>query len=234
MSHPKHIAIIPDGNRTRAQKHQKDSIQGHLEGVSRGLELINYTIRHTDVQVITWRWLSTENSKKRTEQERAYLFWLYKQFYNAIDILLTETQTNFHWIGNPQDLPEDFVSFLQQKKTDHTYGPDHKTVCLAFNYGGQDEIIRAIHKASLDGIDMQTITASDLTQYTDLGHLPPLDFVIRTKADEAQRISWFALWSIGYAELYFSPSMFPDFDTTQLQDALQRYADRQDKRNFGA
>lgn len=241
QTYPKHIAIIPDGNRTRAKKNKKDAIQWHLEWVERGVELISYSLWQTNIEVITGRWLSTENTKKRSVEERTYLFSLYKKFYDELDTLLIQHKASFHWIGNPEWMPQDFVAYLNEKKEKHNYTKHdntnknkQKTVCLAFNYWGQDEIIRAVQAAAQSWIDMTKITADQLTTFTDLGSLPPVDLVIRTKADTAQRLSGFASRSWWYAELFFSEHAFPDFTVDEYKKALSRYELRQSQRNFWA
>lgn len=145
MLYPKHIALIPDGNRTRAKEQNKTSLEGHLEGFQRIIELTNYLFKHTEVEVFTLRGLSTENLQQRSEAELAYLFEIYKKITEDLYDLLRTYQVNFRVAGDKSQLPSDLVAFLEAKEQEFRF-PSSKTLVLAINYGGQDEILRAVKK----------------------------------------------------------------------------------------
>ena len=89
------------------------------------------------------------------------------------------------------------------------------------------------HRDHCDPSEIETLTEDVLSSYMDFADLPPIELVVRTKANEAKRLSGFMLWWIGYAELYFTDVKFPDFDTHELQKALQWFDSIAQKRNFG-
>jgi len=98
MVYPKHVAIIPDGNRTRANENQRSIPEAYWISYQRGLEMLEYTFQSTDTQVFTLRGLSTENTAKRPQEEYDFLMNMYKQIDGKLDEILTTYQINFKWI----------------------------------------------------------------------------------------------------------------------------------------
>ena len=111
--------------------------------------------------------------------------------------------------------------------------PTEKYMTLAINYGGRDEVIRGIKKRAKEDGNAEQLTEEKFSSYMDFGDIPTIDLVIRTKSELASRISGFMLRWIGYAELFFSAYYFPDFGITQLEEALMRFDERAQARNFG-
>lgn len=105
MQYPKHIAIIPDGNRTRAKEKNLPSMIGHLEGFHQMIKLAIYVIEQTPIQVFTLRGLSTENLKNRSAEELSYLFDLYQQITKQLEATLAEHQINIRIVGDLTQLP---------------------------------------------------------------------------------------------------------------------------------
>ena len=122
---------------------------------------------------------------------------------------------------------------MQSKQQELYFPESDKHLCIAINYGGRDEIIRGIKKWSTEDGDRASLSEETFGKYLDFGNLPPVDLVIRTKGDEAKRLSGFMLWWIAYAELYFTPLKFPAFDTVALEQALVWFDEVHEKRNFG-
>ena len=129
-----------------------------------------------------------------------------------------------------EGLPHDLVSFLEQKQDEFSYPESKKTFVLAVNYGGQDEILRAMKKLVASG---DVISKENLEKYSDFWGLPPVELVIRTKQELAKRLSGFMLWWIGYAQLYFTDLYCPDFTVKELQKALDWYEQSLESQNFG-
>lgn len=229
MQYPKHIAIIPDGNRTRAKAKGLAGFFGHLEGFNQMIKLTKHIFTKTPIQVFTLRGLSTENLQNRTTEELSYLFDLYKEITEQLYELFHKHKINFRTVGDLSQLPPDLQTFLQEKKTEFNFESERVFV-LAINYGGQDEILRAVQCLITSG---EEVSAANLEKYMDFGGLPPVELVIRTKQELAQRLSGFMLWRIGYAQLYFTNLYCPDFDVTALQKALERYDNSIKNQNFG-
>lgn len=232
MHYPTHVAVIPDGNRTRARENDKSTQEAYLISYQRGVELVHHTFTQTDTKIFTLRWLSTENAKKRPPEEFDFLMTMYTLVDEDLDKILIENKVNFKRIGNPDGITQDFRAYLESKAIKCQCDSD-KYFIFAINYGGRDEIIRGIQKLATQGIDLQNIDEETLSQSLELGNVPPVDLVIRTKGDQAQRTSWFMSRRIGYAELYFTPTKCPAFDVTQYTKALKRFDSIHTERNFG-
>lgn len=229
MNYPKHVALIPDGNRTWAKEQWKSGLEWHLEWFQRAIELAIHIFEKTTIDVFTLRWLSTENLKNRTEVELAYLFDLYKKITETLYDVLRKNQVNFRVAGDKMQLPDHLVSFLDEKEKEFRFPDSSKTFVLAVNYGGQDEIIRAIKKLN---DSWESITKENLEKFMDFGGLPTVDLVIRTKQKLAKRLSGFMLWWIGYAQLYFTDLYCPDFTVEEFEKAINWWRDSLWSQNF--
>lgn len=233
MNYPKHIGIIPDWNRTWAKERWLNQMIWHLQGYQRFKEIFMYTFENTPIQVVTAWWLSTENQKERTKEELGYLYDLYQQVTQDLYDMMKKHRINFRRVWSPDGLPQNLVDLFHQKQEELTFHDSEKCINLAVNYGWRDEIVRWMKNLISDGISAEEINESVISSYLDFGDLPPLDLVIRSKAADAKRLSWFLLWWVWYAELYFTPKQFPDVDVEEFQAALKWFDDIYTKRNFG-
>lgn len=100
MNYPKHVAIVPDGNRTRAKENNKTVAEAYMISYERAVELIQYTFTNTDVKVFTLRGLSTENAKKRPKEEYDFLMSMYKIVEEDLDEFMAANKINFKPIGD--------------------------------------------------------------------------------------------------------------------------------------
>ena len=232
MQSPKHVAIIPDGNRTRAKANNKTVAEAYMISYEKAIELIVHTFTETDVKVFTLRWLSTENGQKRPKEEFDFLMTMYKIVEEDLDEFMHEHKINFKVIGNLDGITDDFRDYLLAKQERNTYDTDRYFV-FAINYGGRDEIIRGIKKLAEEKRDLTILTEEDISNSLDLGNIPPIELVIRTKWDQAQRTSGFMSWWIGYAELYFTAKKCPEFDIEEYEKALTWFNDMANLRNYG-
>jgi len=196
------------------------------------VDLLEYTFENTDIQVFTLRWLSTENASKRPKEEFDFLMNMYKEVGDKLDQILTKNQVNFKWIGNPDWITQWFKDYLDERQEKLKF-PTDKYFVFGINYGWRDEILRGIKNLKNQNIDFDKIAEEDLTKSMDLWNIPPVELVIRTKWDEAQRISGFMLRWIGYAELYFTAKKCPEFDIPSYQEALGWFDKMAEKRNYG-
>lgn len=232
MEYPRHVALIPDGNRTRAKENNKDIPEAYMISYQRGVELVEYTFTQTTSKVFTLRGLSTENATKRPAEEFDFLMNMHKLVGDDLDTILLQNKVNFKRIGNSNGITTEFKTYLD-KKVETCRCDSDKHFIFAINYGGRDEIIRAIQKCAQQKTDLTTIDEQTLSSAMDLANIPPVDLVIRTKGDEAHRTSGFMSRWIGYAELYFTGTKCPAFDTTAYQKALEWFDSVSQKRNFG-
>jgi len=218
MKPPQHIAIICDGNRRWAKKNHKSEFSGHKHAVETTVEnLVDHCLK-LNIPYITFWFFSTENWKRGQ-------LWV-KKFFDLFRLLLPKAQDNylkkgvkFNHIGDLSKLPPDIQkSFNQwQEKSKHN---KKLTATIAFNYGGRDEIIRAIKKIPQN--KTQTLTEKQFSQYLDTSNLPDPDLLIRT-GDNNTRLSGFMLWQLAYTQLYFSNLLFPDLTPKQLDKAISWY-----------
>lgn len=220
---PTHVGIIMDGNRRWAKERDKKTIEGHLAGANRIIELSKYIINIKKIKYLSIYAFSTENFN-RSEDEVSYLMGLIVKFFNERVNELHESKIKVIFSGRRDPLPKnvqkviDNVVKITEKNTNGTLN-----VCL--NYGARTEIIDAINKI----IELKEEVNEDTFSKYLYHDLPNLDFVIRTSGE--QRLSNFMLWQASYAELYFPKVYFPDFDEKQFDLALIEYNYR--NRRFG-
>jgi len=230
MQYPKHVALIPDWNRTWAKENWKLSMEGHLEWFQRCIELAMHIFEKTEIEVFTLWGLSTENLKNRTQTELDYLFWLYKRITESLYEVFRKFRVNFRVAWDIAKLPDYLINFLQEKMAEYKFADSSKTFVLAVNYGWQDEILRAMKKLS-DSWD--ELNKDNLEKYMDFGWLPTVDLVIRTKQKLAKRLSGFMLRWIGYAQLYFTDLYCPQFTVDEFEKAIAWWNSSLESQNFG-
>ncbi len=231
---PSHVVIIPDGNRRWATERGEKPWQGHAEGMKRFQELVR-GMDASDVRYLTFWAFSTENWK-RAQDEVSFLMKLVRQTISELRDELIDKKVRFRHIGRKDRLSPEIVKDLLALEQD-TSSFDRKNVTIALDYGGRDEILRAVNKMrsenSSDSIDKNRdglISEEEFSAALDTKGLPDPDLVIRTSGE--QRLSGILPWQGVYAELYFTPLHFPDFTSSQMQLALADYTQRQ--RRFGA
>lgn len=193
--------------------------------------MLEYTFTQTDIQVFTLRGLSTENVAKRPVEEYDFLMNMYKQIDGRLDEILTTNKINFKWIGNPAGVSEWFRNYLDEKSKQYSFDTNKRFV-FAVNYWGRDEIIRGIHKLAKEGKDLSMIEEEELTPALDLGNIPGIELVIRTKWNIAKRTSGFMSRRIGYAELYFTEKMCPELGIPDYKEALNWFDKISNLRNY--
>ena len=227
---PNHIAVIMDGNRRWAKNEKLQTVAGYWEGA----ELLSDIVRASSelgVRMLTVYAFSTENWF-RPESEVESLMELFEFYLTHKRATMVQEGIRVETIGDISKFPPKVQAVLQETKQ-ATTGGDTITLVLALNYGGRDEIRRAIEKM-LERHDRKPIEKEELTepfiaQFLDTARWKDPDLLIRTGGD--MRISNFLLWQISYSELYISEQFWPDFTPKELFRALLEFQSRQ--RNFG-
>lgn len=218
---PKHVAIIPDGNRRWAKEKGRPAMEGHRYAAQKVLpNLINELVR-LDIKYFTFWALSTENLVGRSKEELNNLFEFTRYFLKNKLKEFKKKELKFCAIGDLTKLPEDLQKDIF-KVAEDTKNNKKMMVIFGLNYGGRDEIIRAIKKG-------KNLTKENLGNYIDTAGIPDPDLIIRTGGEK--RLSGFMLWQSEYSELYFSDIYFPDFTAKELEKAINNYSERQ--RRFG-
>lgn len=225
MNTPQHIAIICDGNRRWAREHHLEVVLGHKKAVDDVFEpLVDRAAEH-GVQFVTFWVFSTENWQREKHEVDALL----QLFRNILDKNVDKLNKNgvkIRVIGDvlafPQDIQDKLANAIEKTKNNQKI-----TVVLALNYGGRDELVRAVNKISED--KRKKISAEDISRNLDTQDIPDPDYIIRTGGE--QRLSGFMLWQSEYAELAFPEFYFPDFTPEKLDELLVEFEHR--KRRFG-
>lgn len=229
---PKHIAIIPDGNRRWAKEKMMPVQAGHKEGAEAFKKIVNYS-GHLGIKYITFYAFSTENWKRDESEVKALMDILLK-FLNNSDNELGENKSRIciKVIGDRSKLSDDInkgIDNIENETKDNT----GITVNIAINYGGRDEIANSVKKIA-EEIEKGSLSSEDITEDLITSKLytagtPDPDLLIRTSGE--MRISNYLLWQLAYTEFYFADCYWPDFDTKQLDKALSAYMKRQ--RRYG-
>lgn len=224
---PHHIAIIMDGNRRWARKHKKSVKSGHREGAA-ALERLLERAGELGVKVLTVYAFSTENRIKRTKKEVYDLMSLMRYFIVKKRKDLFDRGARLGIIGNIKVFPKDLQEAIK-KTTGLLKDNERIKLNIALNYGGRPEIVEAVKKIMMQGINPSEIDEKVISDnlYTRGDSDPEL--IIRTGGES--RLSNFLIWQASYSELYFTDVLWPDFSGSDLDDAILEYQKR--KRRYG-
>ncbi len=220
---PRHVAIVMDGNGRWASKRFLPRIAGHRQGVE-ALKRIVSVCGARGVQVLTVFAFSSENWNRPADEVSGLMSILANALAKEVQKLKSEG-VRLKFIGSREYLSDQLKQALHQAEQT-TEDCQLLTLNVCFNYGGRWDIAQAAARLAADG---KEITESSLAGCLALSHCPDPDLLIRTGGEF--RLSNFLLWQAAYSELYFSPLLWPDFDETALDAAIQEYASRE--RRFG-
>lgn len=223
---PKHVAIIPDGNRRWARQKRLPAVEGHRRGLQQ-MEKIASEARQLGITTLTVWGFSTENWRREQEE----VDYLDKLIISGLERLASRAgreNARISHIGRKDRLSDKLLQTIKDIEAD-TYNNDGHRLNIALDYGGRDEIVRAIRQIVDSGIASQDITEELISNHLDTQGVPDPDLVIRTSGE--YRTSGFLSWQSAYAEYYFSPLYLPDFGPAQFRQAIEEYSQRQ--RRFG-
>ena len=221
---PRHVGIIMDGNGRWAKRRLMPRTYGHNAGMNAMIELAEHA-KNVGINYLTVYALSTENLTNRPEAELEGIFNLLRKYFTKNVKKLYKQGAAVKVIGDLSPLPQDVVKLLEDGQN-NSPGNAKFTLTFAINYGGRAEIVKAI-KSLYDSGEEVTEDAVGRNLYT--GGIPDPDLIIRTGGEV--RLSNFLLWQAAYAELYFTPVLFPDFNCAEFDAALEEFAKR--TRRFG-
>lgn len=230
MSIPKHVAIILDGNGRWAKKRGLPRNMGHIQG-AKTVEDICEIAYNMGIQYLTVYAFSTENWARPKDEVDALMGLLRNYMKNCIK-RASKNNMCVRVIGDKSRLAPDIIESIAQleEATKDNTGLHFQ---IAINYGGRDEMIRAVkavgEKVAKGELDASEITEETIAAHLDTAGLPDPDLLIRTCNE--QRISNFLLWQLAYTELYFTPVPWPDFSKEELEKAVEAYQSRD--RRFG-
>ncbi|MCA9333467.1 di-trans,poly-cis-decaprenylcistransferase [Candidatus Saccharibacteria bacterium] len=218
----RHLGLILDGNRRWARQKGIPTMQGHKKGYE-NLKTIVRAAVDRGVNYISAYVFSMENWN-RSKEEVKYLMDL------ALHLAINEVKElhkegiRVHFLGSKERISAKLLKAIQNAE-DLTRNNTRGTVAICFNYGGKQEIADAVNACKKD-----IVTPDDIEQNLYAPDVPPIDLLVRTSGE--QRISGFMLWRAAYAELLFVDKYWPDFSIADLDDAIQKYEERE--RRFGS
>jgi len=226
---PEHVAIIMDGNGRWAKKRGLPRNMGHRQG-GKTVETICEEAYRLGIKYITLYAFSTENWS-RPEDEVSALMNLLRTYMKDCVKQAEKNKMRVKVIGDISRLDEDLQNSIRvlEKESEHNTGLRFQ---IALNYGGRDELLRAIKHLCKDvqnGTIKEEITEQLFSGYLDTADIPDPDLMIRTSGE--QRISNFLLWQLAYTEFYFPDVLWPDFSRDDLIDAIAYYNTRE--RRYG-
>jgi undecaprenyl diphosphate synthase len=230
---PKHIAIIMDGNGRWARRRHLPRVAGHRAGVTS----VRYTVETASrigIPCLTLYAFSEENWKKRPKAEVDFLMKLLARYLKQEVPTLHRNNVRLQYIGRLHELPtfvREKMDWAQQETSRNT----GMLLTLALNYSARSELVDAfqsvLHAAANNGgIEHLTISEEAISRHLYTSHLPDPDLVIRTSGE--MRLSNFLLWQLAYAEIYVTPTLWPEFRGVHLLEGIAEYQKR-DRRYGG-
>ena len=226
LEKPKHIAIIMDGNGRWAKKRLMPRISGHKKGLE-SVRTVITQCQKLNIPFLTLFAFSTENWLRPT-QEVNFLMSLFQESIKKESSALIKHNVRFKLIGDRKPFPKKLVDKIKEleKLTEKNTG---LTLSVAINYGGRWDIVNAVNKYQKETLSKKPLTQKNLIQNLSLNYAPDPDLLIRTGGEK--RISNFLIWQFSYSELYFTETLWPDFNERALMNALFEFQKRE--RRYG-
>ena len=228
---PVHIAIIMDGNRRWARNNNLDVRLGHKKGAETLENIVKYCNK-IGIKYLTVYAFSTENWKRSKEEVGALMLLLQKYLEDFAKRADTEN-IKIQILGDRENLPNGLAKGIE-KVEERTKNNTGLTFNVAFNYGGRDEIVKAVKNIALnvknENINIDDITEELISNNLFTKNMPDPDLMIRTSGEI--RTSNFLPWQLVYSEFYFTDKLWPDFTSKDLDEAIEEFNRR--NRKFGA
>ena len=227
---PQHVALILDGNGRWAKKRGLPRTMGHKEGCVTVEKTVEIAAR-MGIEYLTVYGFSTENWKRSSDEVGA-LMQLFRFYMVRLLKIASANNVRVKMIGDRTRFDQDIIdgiNRLERETKDNT----GLTFVIAVNYGGRDELTRAVRKLAADccagKLEPSAVTEQVLNSYLDTADIPDPDLLIRTSGE--LRLSNYLLWQLAYTELYVTDCLWPDFNQEELEKAIIAY-NRRDRR-FG-
>jgi undecaprenyl diphosphate synthase len=229
---PRHIAIIMDGNGRWAKRRHMPRVAGHRAGVAAVRSTVE-TAARIHIPALTLYAFSEENWKRRPTSEVDFLMRLLSRYLKAEVPTLNKNNIRLEYIGRQQELPKDVQERMNWAR-EATAQNSGMVLTLALNYSARSELVDAfrsmVQAASQNGgIDHLEIDEDLVSRHLYTRHLPDPDLVVRTSGE--MRLSNFLLWQLAYAEIYVTPTLWPDFRGVHLLEGISEYQKRE--RRYG-
>jgi undecaprenyl diphosphate synthase len=224
---PRHVVIIPDGNRRWAKKHELLSWEGHEAGAKNTENILRKALE-IGVKCLSIWGSSMDNLKRRPLEEKRALLRIYEKYFSRLndseDIHKNEVKINF--IGKweeqfPESLKKVIYSCINTTKN---YSKHMLNFFLA--YSGDDEMIDAVREIIKKKISLESISANTIKENLMTKNLPAVDFMIRT-GGEPHLSAGFMMWDTANTQLYFSEKYYPDFGAAEFEKAIEDFSGRE-------
>ncbi|NJN79421.1 MAG: isoprenyl transferase [Anaerolineales bacterium] len=223
---PTHVAIIMDGNGRWANSRGLPRLFGHQAG-SKNVRKIITACLERGIKFLTLYTFSSENWSRPSFEVKG-LMTLIGDYIDREAPKLHKLGVRFLHLGRKDELPQSLQNKIR-KAVDLTCNNLGITVCVALNYGGRNDIVDAVKSILNSGLKPEEVNEEKIAEHLGTNGIPEPDLVIRTSGEN--RLSNFLVWETAYSELFFTPTLWPDFSAEILDQALQSFAQR--KRRFG-
>ena len=227
----RHVAVIMDGNGRWAEARGLVRTRGHRVGVDSVRQIVTESAR-AGLPWLSLVALSTENYQRRPRHEIRTLMALLRRFMIRERPTFMDNDVRLRTVGLVDDLPPRVVKEIRVTE-ELTKDNGGTVLCLALNYGGRRELLDAARRFAVDAaegrLDLESATEDDLARRLDDETMPEVDLLIRTAGE--MRISNFLLWQMSYAEIFITPTCWPEFRLPQFEEAVAVYQGR--TRRFG-
>lgn len=217
-----HLGIIMDGNSRWAKKNILSVVKGHTKGAEVLRDVVS-SCADLGINILTVYAFSTENWN-RTEAEISSLFKLFYNFLESEKKIFIENNIFFDVIGAKENIPSDLLNKIEEVK-ELTKNNTKIKLLIAFNYGGRDDIVRAVNSIG----DINKVSEEEISKHIDTANFGDPDVILRTGG--YTRISNFLLWQSAYAEFIFIDKLWPEIDKKDIENCIIEFNTR--KRNFG-
>jgi len=226
---PKHVDIIMDGNNRWAREKGLPGVSGHKEGVSRAREAVEHAVKR-DLDVLTLFAFSSENWGRSDEEVNLLMELLAIALEDEVPNLI-KNSVQLKFIGDLERFDKELKQKMKsaEKKTKLPEKSKRLDLIIAASYGGRWDIVEAVKKITVNKNSKSEISEENFKQFMSLSDTPDPDICIRTGGE--RRLSNFLLWQLAYSELYFTNVLWPDFDSQQLDIALDEFSKR--NRRYG-
>jgi undecaprenyl diphosphate synthase len=225
---PQHIAIIMDGNGRWAKRRHLPRVAGHHAGVN-AVRATTETASRLDIPALTLYAFSEENWKKRPRAEVEFLMSLLRHYLKQEVPRLNDHNVRLQYIGRQHQLSPAVCDRMEWAR-DATARNTGMILTLALNYSARSELVDAVNEALREQTEgTRPVTEEEIARHLYTRGLPELDLVIRTSGE--MRLSNFLLWQVAYAEIYVTPTLWPDFDGVHLLRAIAEFQKRE--RRYG-
>lgn len=229
---PRHVAIIPDGNRRWAKQRNMSPWEGHKEG-AKMTEILIKKANEIGIECLSFWGSSQDNLKKRPIEEKRALLEIYLEYFQRI-LENEEVHKNEARINIIGEWEEQFPTKLKNVLKDciqHTKHYSKRMLNFFLAYNGDREMLHAIQNIISQGIHPANITPKIIKQNLFTRELPAVDYLVRT-GGEPHLSTGFMMWDVANAQLYFSQKLYPDFDAEEFEKAIEEFSQR--KRRLGA